>query len=62
MSTERQIGFYWILPDCRDLDWEIGYWDGKDWQICGQEAPFPRQLIYDVDPTPIVRNNKNEEQ
>ncbi len=45
MNTIRAVGYYWI----KELDkWEVAFWDGTYWLLCGDDDVIINERIPDT--------------
>jgi len=61
---KRKKGYYWVLPNMglnarytRQAKlykgWIVGFWDGKDWWLCGLIEQFNDSDFFEIDVKPF---------
>jgi len=51
-----EIGFYWVkTPEEYDglSKWEIAFYNGKEWELCGEEWSFDSDYFVDIKKEPL---------
>jgi hypothetical protein len=51
-DMERKTGYYWVL-DKGGQDWYIARWDGKYWELPGNELDFSDRDFFFITDTPL---------
>jgi len=59
--TKRKEGFYWVVFDADDSEWEIAYWYGERagfvWQFAGYDREFEDSDMKQIDERKIERHD-----
>lgn len=51
----RECGFYWVIYSSSEYKGEIAYWNGRYWELTGNENQFHDEEFLEIDEKQIRR-------
>lgn len=53
--SNREKGYYHVLPPNEGHFWEIAYWNGEAWLFVGDTEQVPEEFLWEIDEHKIIK-------